>query len=43
MTEAKMKKAPIWDLVGMLLTLDKRLLVVVPCLFAASWALNSPL
>ena len=34
------RKAPLWDLVGMLLTLDKRLLVVVPTLVLACLALN---
>jgi hypothetical protein len=34
------RKAPLWDLVGMLLMLDKRLLVVVPTLVLARLALN---
>lgn len=29
-----MKKAPLWDLVGLALTLDKRLLIVLPVLIA---------
>ena len=29
-----MKKAPLWDLVGLALTLDKRLFVVLPVLAA---------
>lgn len=39
MSETKTMKAPAWDLVGMLLTLDKRLLVIVPALVLACWAL----
>jgi hypothetical protein len=34
------RKVPLWDLVGMLLTLDRRLLVVVPSLVLACCALN---
>lgn len=33
-------KAPWWGLVGLALTLDKRLLVVLPCMCAAGYAVS---
>jgi len=39
-TEKPVRKAPVWDLVGLILTRDKRLLYIVPAVVLFCWAAN---
>jgi hypothetical protein len=34
------KRAPWWDLVGMALSGDKRIVVILPCMYLAAWGLS---
>lgn len=38
--ETSAKRVPLWDLVGMALTLDKRLIVVLPLMYLVASALG---